>query len=381
MYSRITLFSYIFVLLFCFPIHAKQTSTPIVLVHGFSGWGRDEMSFLHYWGGPNSKNDIAEDLQRQGATVFTAAVGPFSSNWDRATELYYQIKGGCVDYGKEHSEKFKHARFGKCFKGFYPEWNADHPVHLIGHSMGGQTVRTLVQLLENKKPHGNAQWIRSVTTVSSPHKGATLPNKSIIKAWAKNFILTIATLAQGEIGSEDDPIYDAKLDQWDLYRKNNEPWLSYVDRVFNAPIWEDNNDFSIYDISQKGAEELNTWVKTHPKVYYFSISNTSTYHDALNIVHARPDTNPLLLAFSEWMAKTESPKWKNNDGACNTVSMLNPTGQPMKEYTGGHPQKGIWNHILHLKDWDHLDVVGFCETCNHLGIYQKHWQLLRSLEK
>jgi triacylglycerol lipase len=28
--------------------------------------------------------------------VMTAAVGPISSNWDRAVELYYQIKGGCA---------------------------------------------------------------------------------------------------------------------------------------------------------------------------------------------------------------------------------------------------------------------------------------------
>ena len=32
--------------------------------------------------------------------------------WDRAVELFYQIKGGTVDYGKEHSALHGHARFG-----------------------------------------------------------------------------------------------------------------------------------------------------------------------------------------------------------------------------------------------------------------------------
>ena len=75
---------------------------PIVLVHGFGGWGREEMAGkFWYWGG-------FSDLQAQlnsGAVdgrevrVMTAAVGPFSSVWDRAVELFYQIKGGTVDYG------------------------------------------------------------------------------------------------------------------------------------------------------------------------------------------------------------------------------------------------------------------------------------------
>ena len=49
-------------------------------------------------------HDIQEDLKRNGYTVHTAAVGPVSSNWDRACELYAQINGGTVDYGAAHAE-------------------------------------------------------------------------------------------------------------------------------------------------------------------------------------------------------------------------------------------------------------------------------------
>ena len=29
-----------------------------------------------------------------------------SSNWERAIEAYYQLKGGQVDYGKGHAKKY-----------------------------------------------------------------------------------------------------------------------------------------------------------------------------------------------------------------------------------------------------------------------------------
>jgi hypothetical protein len=61
-----------------------------------------------YWGG---FTDIQEELKNRGYKVYSAAIGPFSSNWDRACELYAFIKGGYVDYGLAHSEKYSHRRF------------------------------------------------------------------------------------------------------------------------------------------------------------------------------------------------------------------------------------------------------------------------------
>ena len=123
----------------------QQNNYPIILVNGFAGWGREEMLGVKYWGGVH---DIQEDLKRNGYTVHTAAVGPVSSNWDRACELYAQISGGTVDYGAVHAEKHGHNRFGRTYSGFAPNWSETNKVHLVGHSMGGQTIRTLVQLLK-----------------------------------------------------------------------------------------------------------------------------------------------------------------------------------------------------------------------------------------
>ena len=75
---------------------------PVILVHGFGGWGRDDIQGFYYWGG---SRDFEEGLRKAGYLVFTASVGPFSSNWDRACELYAFIYGGTVDYGEFHSQK------------------------------------------------------------------------------------------------------------------------------------------------------------------------------------------------------------------------------------------------------------------------------------
>ena len=100
------------------------------------GWGPNEMGGYHYWGG---RKDYVEMLELDGHGVFVVSVGPVSSNWERAIEVYYQLKGGQVDYGRNHSEKHNIIQEpeGKSYEAIYPEWDENHPVHLIGHSMGG----------------------------------------------------------------------------------------------------------------------------------------------------------------------------------------------------------------------------------------------------
>ena len=61
-----------------------------------------------------------------------------------------RASGVLVDYGAQQSARHGHARFGRRFPGLYRQWDAAHPVQLIGHSMGGQTVRMLVQMLRDK---------------------------------------------------------------------------------------------------------------------------------------------------------------------------------------------------------------------------------------
>ncbi|WP_240903765.1 esterase/lipase family protein [Chengkuizengella sediminis] len=358
---------------------------PIILVHGLVGWGRDEFLGFRYWGG---LVDIEEDLKDYGYETYTAAVGPFSSNWDRACELYAQIKGGTVDYGEAHSAQHGHEQYGRTFTGFLPEWGEINPdtgiqnkVHLVGHSLGGQTIRVLIQLLEEGDMqereltdpdqlsplfnNGQTSWINSVLTISSPHDGTTTTR--FIDGFfpmTKDFIALAASLS----GKKDNIFYDFKLDQWGLKRAPGESWESYAERVYNSSIWDDTKDTAEWDVSPEGASELNSWVLAQPDTYYFSVSSEQTYPSIWTGYH-KPELfmNPIFYLTGGFLGKyTESGEfdidsdWWKNDGVVNTNSMDGPTLDSSDEIINynGVPEKGKWNYLGEFTSTDHIDVIG-----------------------
>lgn len=364
--------------------HSDGNNYPIVLVHGLGGFGRDEFGgIIKMWGGIH---DIEKDLRNKGYTVYTAAVGPVSSNWDRAVELYYQIKGGTVDYGEAHANEFGHNRYGRTFPGLYPDWGEINPdtgkpnkVHLIGHSMGGQTIRTLAQLLnevdERERTSGNdvsplfseeQPWVHSVLSISTPHDGSTA-------AYMINDVIPIvqelvigAAIFAGNINQD---LYDFKLDQWGIVKQKNERFSQYVKRIRNSPGWK-SIDTANWDLKPEGAYELNRWVKAQPDVYYFSVSNSQT-HRSLLTGHHVPDTfmNPFLRPFSRYIGSKTFKKnrftidrtWWENDGLVSVSTMKGPTigsNDQIIEYDG-NPQTGVWNHLGKMKHFDHLDIIGW----------------------
>ena len=81
-----------------------ENNYPIILVHGFLGWGKEEVGDINYWGG---EKDIEKYLIDKGYTVYSVSLGPISSTYDCAVETFYQVKGGQVDFGGNHSKKYK----------------------------------------------------------------------------------------------------------------------------------------------------------------------------------------------------------------------------------------------------------------------------------
>ena len=87
----------------------------VVFIHGWLGWGEGKMLGIRAWGGPFLS--VRKLFEQESYDTIELGVGPLSSSWDRAIEAYYQLKGGCTDYGLAHSRKHGHDRFGRCYPG------------------------------------------------------------------------------------------------------------------------------------------------------------------------------------------------------------------------------------------------------------------------
>ena len=85
---------------------------PVVFVHGLMGWGQRAgiNAVLPYWG--MTTGSLTSYFNSLGYETYSATVGPISSAWDRACELYAQLTGTTVDYGAAHAAAHDHARYG-----------------------------------------------------------------------------------------------------------------------------------------------------------------------------------------------------------------------------------------------------------------------------
>lgn len=345
-----------------------RNAHPIVLVGGFTSWGREEAFGFRYWGGPG--RDLQEDLKAQGHPCVTAAVGPLSSNWDRACELFAQLKGGRVDYGAAHAKTHGHARFGRTYAGLLPAWGtATLPrAHFLGHSQGGQTIRVLEHLLAHGAPEeataapdaspffaGGKAWIASVTTLATPHQGTTL-------VWKREHLLGPAqkwlTLASRLSPLK---VYDLKLDHWKLADPRPKAVFRHLEE---APLAQ-TRDFAPYDLSPEGAAALNAWVKPDPRVFHFTWSTAKTQAGPKGVQVPRPRMTLLWRQGARYLGSVLAGNghaplpeaWKVNDGVVNTPSQGAPTGVDVRPWDGT-PRRGAWQPMGLLDGWDHSEILG-----------------------
>ena len=78
--------------------------------------------------------------------------------------------------------RFGHAATGEVLEGSFKAWSSANPIHFVGHSLGGNTIRTLLLLIkeghfsddvaegaDDEPP--SASWIASITCICSPLNG------------------------------------------------------------------------------------------------------------------------------------------------------------------------------------------------------------------
>lgn len=342
-----------------------QTNYTYVFVHGLSGWGSYDAvnALMPYWG--MFGGDLMEYLNDKGFECRSASVAPSSSAWDRACELYAQLAGTVVDYGKAHSESCGHNRFGTDFTGraLIDEWSAQEKINLLGHSFGGATVRLFASIMENGSPDeaaatpagelspffegGKGDYIYSITSLAAPHNGTT------------------------------------------AYNTGNSDSVERVTPTDAVIELSSQNDNAAYDMYIDNALALNKTISTLKNTYYFSFTCTAT--DKAQDGTYVPDTSIMEVIFlssaREIGAYTGATangyvldeSWRENDGLVNTVSATAPFGAPSKQYESGNVRPGEWN-IMPVYRGDHMALQGGLFQINDVkDLYVEHLGMINSL--
>lgn len=363
-------------------------SYPYILVHGLMGWGRDEgiNGDLPYWGATSC--NLVDNINKEGYECYAASVGPLSSNWDRACELFAQLTGTRVDYGEAHSKLYGHARYGRTYTepmiegwGEKDENGLINKINLIGHSFGGNTVRLLLGLLDEGAPEevkasgenvsplftgGKGDWVNALVTICSPNNGSSLAY-IVDDLHLIRFILTAGYMWAGFFGNS--PVngyFDFHLEQFGL---TEIPGEVSKNNVFSAikSLLNTKYDNVAYDLSPDGTKALNDRIGMTDKAYYFSYAFTTTKEVPLTKTQVGiPSTLAILVPFAALMGgyshntSTDyyiDETWLENDGLVNLVSAKYPFDDQWTEYDSNNIQKGIWN-VMPVSTGDHGNAIG-----------------------
>ena len=215
----------------CPAFAAEEEKYPYVFIHGMMGWGENGSGFIDgpYWG--MKVADIPAYFRENGYEAAVPTVGPMSSAWDRACEVYAQLTGTVVDYGAAHSAACGHARFGRDYTGrallFENGWDVETPINIVSHSFGGPTSNVFTSLMEYGSDEekaaspddcselfkgGHPGLVHSLTTLESPHNGSTLAN-----LLNDTFLpVILASVIMNVMGSSKEILVDFMFDQFGI---------------------------------------------------------------------------------------------------------------------------------------------------------------------
>lgn len=370
---------------------------PRIFVHGLMGWGEYDAvnSVIPYWG--LASGNLLRYLRSKGYVCRAASVGPVSSAWDRACELYAQLTGTVTDYGIVHSEKYGHARFGRAYDTPLVDlWDADSKLDFIAHSFGGATVRLLIRLLEKGDAEelraarergltpsplftgGRYGWVNSLTTLAAPHNGTTCIAANGGNSRAVQLALLAAAGAAGlqRAGMG----FDLKLEHFGIENRCDEKLSDALLRIAESDFFT-GGDNAWTDLDIPGAQRLNRLLYASPDVCYFSYAGDMT--SAIGDIRLpAPLLSYALMSFCRKMGKYGEEEWRKNDGLVNTVSALYPEHEEhicVSFEPGAKAVPGIW-YSLPPKKTDHMGFIGGLGNTGFISVREFYARLMDNID-
>ena len=332
-----------------------KTNYTYVFVHGYFGWGdyNEANEKYAYWG--MSTSDEIETFNKSGFTAAAADVDPVGSAWDRACELYAQLTGTVVDYGKAHSEKYGHDRYGEDYTGraLIEKWDSKNKINIVSHSFGGPTCALFASILE----YGSADEI------AATKDGSLSP---FFKGGKGDWIYSITGIA-GAFNGTSMCIIAEKVDTF---------------FHFGEKIEGDNG---LYDMNPDNAARLNETIKTVDSIYYFTVPCCTSVETCCG--GYRPDITKTDLQFglpAVIMSKMDTVtdggividrSWQPNDGIVNTISEIGPfnstfnyvNAAPTSELASDGFDTGIYN-VFETYTGSHMSLMGNMTIPNPDGV-------------
>lgn len=358
------------------PAFAVEEKYPFIYVHGMGAWGEGNPleNLVPNWSDADG-NDIIPMLNEKGYEVYNPSVGTFSSAWDRACELYAALTGTVTDYGEAHSAEAGHSRYGRDYTDnpvMGEAWDVESPLNFLGHSFGGETVRLLASLLEygdeaEKNASGadcsplfeggHGEAVHAVIALSSPHNGSQVANTLVDPDWT----LYLFAMFINVLGAVNRivPIYEPLMEQWGFSGEDM--------TFFNLGVWDtfaNTKDHCGYELTLRGAAELNEKIRINPHAYYYSY--TSLCSGTPEFEGIKPDFSIFLFELScKDILESEGEiidgiemkdGWIANDGIVPLISALYPFDDPHADFNeSSEIKKGIWYVMPTLKGTDHYD--------------------------
>ncbi len=358
----------------------EKSDIQYIFVHGLSGWGSyDKVNrYFPYWGMRNG--DLMRYLGRQGYACYAASVAPEGSAWDRACELYAQLAGTVVDYGKAHSTRCGHARYGRDFSAepLIPDWQSGKKIVLLGHSFGGATIRLFSEILAN----GDAEEQQATDAVelSAFFRGG--------QGDRLHAVVTLAAPTNGTTAYDlyEDPAFDVKAIR---ISRRDEFWGNYFSqRKIATPDGRILEDYAAFDMHIDNALAMNRRISTLPHVYYFAVPCAATQASGSGQSPIRKIMEPMFCRTSIRMGQYTGSttggvpidaSWQENDGLVNTISAKAPLNAPCTAYNPEAVRPGIWQ-VMPTFRGDHMALQGgMMRKCRIRPFYHELLQMLDGL--
>lgn len=383
----------------------RELKYPIIFVHGMFGWGENEgiNKKMPYWGA--TTGSLTDFLNDKGYECYAASVGPISSAWDQACQLYAQLMGTKVDYGKAHSLRHNHRQFGREYeKPLFDGWSEEKKVHLIGHSFGGLCIRMLSHLLEYGDPReieasgddvsplfkgGNGKLIYSLSAICSPlgtiDTYEVAEKYKLVRPIRAGTVFYSCAMGRSPLNGK---AVDFHLEHFGLTntpgQKDTES--GHQARKFMRKQYKETDDNIVFGLSPEGITKLNKMVEIVPHIYYFSFPfNAVEYDEKRQKDKAKKTDLPLMHLTSFLLLHNSRQKGIDrsggNDGLVDVLAACSPPDEPSVQYTENMDyQSGIWN-VMPVQTGDHGTAIGLmADKDDTQNFYLNIMELLKKIE-